>query len=124
MCDLGIKHSLLVGVDLKGCQHVDLLDQKQRSILFTEFLGNLCKELCCLSVLVGFPVEFDRFHLLVFLDKVVGVLCQELLDLNEAMLLGQLHCQVPLVEEDAAVNRFLGVSELGISVYSLLAESH
>ena len=40
------------------------------------------------------------------------------------MLLGQLHRQVPLVEEDAAVDGFLRIAELYVGIYGLFAKSH
>ena len=39
--NLSIEDTLLVGVNLKGRQHIDLLDQEQRSILLSQLLGYL-----------------------------------------------------------------------------------
>ena len=53
-----------------------------------------------------------------------GVLLKELLYLYETMLLSQLYSKIPLIEQDTAIDSFLGITKLDVSVYSLLAKSH
>ena len=53
-----------------------------------------------------------------------GILLKQLLYLYETMLLSQLYSKIPLVEQDTAIDSFLGITKLDVGVYSLLAESH
>ena len=40
------------------------------------------------------------------------------------MLFGKIDSQVPLVEQDAAIDGFLGITELGVRIDSFLAQTH
>jgi len=78
-CDLShlcIKNSLLERVNFKCRQNVDFLDQEWRRILLSQLLSNLCQNPGGLRVLVGLPVQFNGFHLLVFLQQGIGVLAE------------------------------------------------
>lgn len=121
---LCIEHSLLIRINFESRQHVYLFDQQERRVLFSQLLRYLSKKFGRLRVLVRFSVQFDRFHLLILFNQVHGVLIEQLLDLNEAVLFGKINGQVPLVEQDAAIDGFLGIAELGVGVDSLLAKAH
>ena len=124
LSDLGVEHSLLVRIDFKRSQHIYLLDQQQRCILLSKLLGYLCQKPSCFSVLVSLSIKLNSFHLLVLFDQMGGILLKELLYLYETMLLSQLYSKIPLVEQDTAIDSFLGITKLDVGVYSLLAESH
>jgi len=49
---------------------------------------------------------------------------QELLNLDEVILLGQLNGLIPLIKEHTTINSFLNVTKLDVSSNSSCAESH
>jgi hypothetical protein len=65
---LGIKHSLLVRVNLKGSEHVDLLDQQEGSVLLSHFQGDFSQKSSGICILVSLSIQFNSLDLLVLLD--------------------------------------------------------
>ena len=120
---LGVEHALLVRVYFEGSEHVYLLDKQWRSVFLPKLLGDSGQNARALGVLVGLAEELDGLHLLVLLDQVRSVPLQQLLDLQEVVLLGQLHGLVPLVKEHAAVDGFLDVAELHVALHGRLAKT-
>lgn len=96
--DLSVKYALLVRVNLEGGKHIDLLYQKHWGILFSQLLSNFGQKSCSICVFVCFAVELNSLHLFVLLNQHVGVLLKELFNGDKVVLLGKLHCKVPLVQ--------------------------
>ena len=61
---------------------------------------------------------------MVLLDQMRGILLKQLLYLYETMLLSQLDGEIPLVEKHTAIDSLFSITELDVSVYGLLAQSH
>lgn len=120
LCDLRIEDSLLVRVDFESSENVDLLDEKRRSVLLSKLLSDRSEDASRVGVLVCLSVELDCLHLLILFNEMVGIALEELLNLNEVMLLGQLDGLVPLVEQDAAVDGLLDIACLDVALDSQL----
>ena len=123
LCDLCIKHTLLVRIDLKCSQHIDLLNQKRRRILLSELLSDGGQYSGRISVLIGFAVEFDCLHFLVLLYQVIGVSLQQLLDLQEVVLLGKLNSLVPLIQQDTAVDSLFDIASLNEALHGQFGDA-
>ena len=124
LSNLCIEDSLLVRIDFKCSQHINLLDQQQRCILLSKLLGYLCEKPGCFCILVSLSIQLDSLHLLVLVYQVVGILGKQLLNLYEAVLFSQLDCKIPLVKQHTTINGFFGITKLDVRVHSLLAETH
>ena len=121
---LGIEYTLLVAVYFKSSQDVNFLDQKKRSILLTHFLRDLSQQSGSVCILVSLSEQLDSLDLLVLLDQVVGVPLEQLFNLDKVILLSELYCLVPLVEQDAAINSPFNISELDIRTDCCITEAH
>mmetsp|Transcript_60757 Transcript_60757/g.144776 ORF Transcript_60757/g.144776 Transcript_60757/m.144776 type:complete len:259 (+) Transcript_60757:939-1715(+) len=86
--------------------------------------GHLVQQLRGLRVAACLPVKLYCLDLLVFVKKMLRVLCQETFDLLEIVLLREVHRQLPLVQQDTRVNRRLDVTVPQIGLDGLLAEAH
>jgi hypothetical protein len=73
LCNLSIKYTLFIGINLKSSQHIDFLNQKRRSILLSKFLSYGCKDAGRISVFVGLSVKLYSLHFLVLLDQMVCI---------------------------------------------------
>ena len=62
-------------LDEEGRQHVQLLDPQRRGPLLRLLLGQVGEQAGRLQEIVGLPVQLDRLDYLVFVQKVLRVLC-------------------------------------------------
>jgi hypothetical protein len=88
LSNLGIENTLLVRINLKSSQDVDLLNQKWRSILLSQLLSNSSKDASRICVLISLSVELNSFHLLVLFYQMICVSLKKLLNLHKVVLLG------------------------------------
>ena len=121
LSDLGVENSLLVRVDFKSCENIDFLYQQERGVFLSQLLSYFSQQPGRLRVLISLSIELDGLHLLILFNQMRGILIQQLLYLDKAMLFRKLHCQVPLVEQYTAIDGFLRISELSVSIDGLFA---
>jgi len=107
LSNLGVEYSLLERVNFECCEDINLLNEKWGSILFSQLLRDLSQNSGTIGVFVGFPEKFYSLHLFVFLDQMVGISLEKLLDLQKVVLFGKLNCLIPLVQKDAAIDSLL-----------------
>jgi len=127
VCNLGnlrVEHSLLVRVHLKRSKNVYLLDEQERSILLSHFKGYLGKQPGGICVFICLTEQFNRLDLLVLLDQMTRIALKKLLDLNKVVLLGQLNCLIPLVQENTAIDSALYVTKFDKGGYSSCTQTH
>ncbi len=121
---LGVPNALLVGIHFKCSEHIDFLYKQKRGVLFPEFLSDFSKESGGVSVFVGLAEQLNRLNLFVVFYEHLCVALQKLLNLHKVVFLSQFNCVVPLVEQHAAVNGALHISELDVSVHRVFAQPH
>ena len=118
------ERTLLESLHLQRRQHVQPLGAHRVGARAQHFLGHAAEELGGLGGLVGLAVQLDGLQLLALLEEVRAVLGEEPLDLRKVVLLRQLNRLVPLVKEDAAVDRRLHVPQLQKRRHRAVAHAH
>mmetsp|Transcript_1584 Transcript_1584/g.2437 ORF Transcript_1584/g.2437 Transcript_1584/m.2437 type:complete len:225 (-) Transcript_1584:349-1023(-) len=93
-------------------------------LLFCTFFSEVGQQLGRFQVVVGLPVQLNGLQKAFLLQQMAGVLGKQPLDLWEVMLLGQSDCLVPLVQEHATVDGFLGVTRLEERRNAFIAQAH
>mmetsp|Transcript_129047 Transcript_129047/g.373396 ORF Transcript_129047/g.373396 Transcript_129047/m.373396 type:complete len:436 (+) Transcript_129047:340-1647(+) len=122
---LRIQGLLLELLDLECGQEVQLFDPVGVLLRTSGRLPrHLREQLRGLRVSVGLPVQLHRLDLLVLIQQVLRVLCQQTFDSLEVVLLREVHGRVPLVEHDASVDRRLHVPVPHERRDGLLAQAH
>jgi len=121
--NLSVENSLLIGVDLESCKHIDLLNQKRRCIFLSEFLSDGGQDACRVCVLVSFSIKLDCLHLLVLLYQMIGIALKELLYLHEVMLLSKFNCLVPLVQQYTAIDGLFDISTFDVALHCQLRDA-
>jgi len=112
-----------VGLHLVGRQNEDLLHNFPVNIAFRHVVTDFTEYFGAFSVFVGPAEQFDGFNLLVAFQQVVGLPVKQIADLEEVVFLSQLHRFVPLVQQDAAVHRGLGLIRFDLGLHGVFAQS-
>mmetsp|Transcript_12200 Transcript_12200/g.31335 ORF Transcript_12200/g.31335 Transcript_12200/m.31335 type:complete len:356 (+) Transcript_12200:202-1269(+) len=114
----------LVLLDLHCGEQVELLDLLRVLLRAAgHIVRDLREELGGLGVPAGLAVQLHGLYLLVLVQEVLRVLRQQALDLLEVLLLCQVDCQIPLVQQHAAVHRRLHVAVSHVGLDGLLAQA-